>query len=52
MAKTKIENFRLVFQQIDDLSKNFTWLHCIRDQGWARSRARGRIIVSVILSVV
>jgi len=25
---------------------------CIRNQGWARSRARVRIVVSVILSVV
>ena len=37
-------------QLFDVLSKN---LHgCIRNQGWARSRARVRIVVSVILSVV
>ena len=27
MTKSKFQNYRLVFQQIDDFSKNFTWLH-------------------------
>jgi len=43
MTKSKFQNFRLVFQQIDDYSKI---LHgCIRNQGRARSRAWVRIVV-------